>query len=63
MSECIASVDEIEIEITPAMIEAGAIAVSLYNLEIDTAEDRAIAVFQAMMNAAWRVPSDIPDKS
>lgn len=41
-----------EIEITPAMKEAGALALSEYNKFVETSEDGAIAVFIAMTKAA-----------
>lgn len=43
--------DIAEIEITPEMIEAGAAEVAAYSPETGTAQDAALAVFQAMLAA------------
>ena len=43
-----------EIEITDAMIEAGAIAVSLYDITNETADERAVVVYLAMEEVSRR---------
>jgi hypothetical protein len=40
-----------EIEITPAMVEAGAVEVASYDPECGTSRDVAIDVFRAMLRA------------
>jgi hypothetical protein len=47
-----------EIEITPAMIEAGAVEVASYSPETGTAQEAAVDVFRAMLRAARR-PSNV----
>jgi hypothetical protein len=41
-----------EVEITPEMIEAGALALSEHDLELESSAEGAIRVFQAMI-ALW----------
>ena len=50
--EDIANVDVPEIEITPEMIEAGALAFSAYDSRFEPIEVAALRVFQSMVEAS-----------